>query len=69
MKRSDLSTREVLTAIREHQFNAFQVLASKYPSKVVRAALTREAKAGRLEYGVSLDRPWLTPHGERQLDA
>lgn len=68
MKRADLTTYDVLTAVREHRFSAFEQRAEKYPAKVVRAAIARDVGAGLLEYGVSADRPWLSPAGEHQLE-
>lgn len=67
MKRSDLRTSEVLAAVRERKFKAFEHLCEQYPVKVVRAALMRDVRAGWLEYGVCLERPWLTPAGEQRL--
>lgn len=60
MKRSDLDTRTVLEAVR--QGGPYGKLTS-YPSKAVTAALERELRAGRIDYGVSLARPWLTDQG------
>ncbi|MFJ5804856.1 hypothetical protein [Streptomyces sp. NPDC093093] len=61
MKRSDLPTRALLDAISAHGFCAFEHLIKQYPVKVVRAAIARDVRTGRLEYGVSADRPWLGP--------
>jgi hypothetical protein len=69
VKRSDLATSEVLAAVRDHRFRAFEYLADRYPAKVVAAAFSRDVRAGLLEYGVSLVRPWLEPAGERLLAA
>lgn len=65
-KRADLATREVLRAVAEHEFRAYEYLAAKYPAKVVEAAMCRDTGAGLLEYGVSGVRPWLTPLGVRR---
>jgi hypothetical protein len=35
--------------------------------KVVRAAIDRDVRADYLDYGVSADRPWLSPKGEQLL--
>lgn len=67
MKRSDLTTREVLSAVRRHRVGAFERLLSKYPEKIIRAAIDRDIRTGMLDYGVTADRPWLTPEGERQV--
>lgn len=66
-KRADLATREVLSAVRLHRFRAFEALCCKYPMKVVRAAIDRDVRADYLDYGVSADRPWLSPKGEQLL--
>jgi hypothetical protein len=67
MKRSDLTTAEALTAVHQHGYGAFEYLSASYPVKVVRAAFARDDRAGLLEYGVSADRPWLTPAGQHRL--
>ncbi|MFD3777339.1 hypothetical protein [Streptomyces sp. NPDC058612] len=59
MKRADLPTDAVLRAIAEHGVHAFEHLTARYPVKVVRAAIARELRTNRLEYGVSADRPWI----------
>lgn len=59
MKRSDLSTAEVLATVRRVGFRAYETLAERYPGKVVLAAFEREVNAGRLDYGVSLAYPWV----------
>lgn len=68
MKRSDLGTDPVLAAVREFRSGAFEGLAEKYPAKIVRAAFERDVKAGLLECGVSIDRPWLSPAGRSRLE-
>ncbi|MFS0697765.1 hypothetical protein [Streptomyces nitrosporeus] len=55
--------------MRLHRFRAFEALCCSYPVKVVRAAIARDVRADHLDYGVSADRPWLTPAGEQHLDA
>lgn len=62
MKRSDLDTRTVLEAIR--QGAAFGRLGEHHPPKVVLAALEREVRAGRIEYGTSIASPWITDEGQ-----
>ncbi|GAA2929766.1 hypothetical protein [Streptomyces enissocaesilis] len=69
MKRSDLTTTEVLVAVHTHQFRAFEHLTETYPSKVVCAAFERDIRSDLLECGVSLVRPWLAPAGEQQVRA
>lgn len=59
MKRSDLTTAEVLATVESAGFKAYEILAERYPGKIVLAAFEREVNAGRLDYGVSLARPWL----------
>lgn len=59
MKRSDLTSAEVLETVTRAGFQAYERLAESYPSKVVLAAFEREVNAGRLDYGVSLARPWV----------
>lgn len=68
MKRSDLTTAQVLEAVHTHGFSAFEHLAETYPEKIVQAAFERDVRSGLLEYGVSLGRPWLSPTGKRQLE-
>jgi hypothetical protein len=67
VKRSDLASVAVLAAVRERRFEAFEHLCEQHPAKVVRAAISRDVRAGLLECGVSLDRPWLSPAGEQRL--
>jgi hypothetical protein len=67
VKRSDLDTRDVVTAVQQHQFRAFEALAEQYPEKIVQAAFSRDVRSGYLDYGVALERPWLTPAGEQLL--
>lgn len=69
MKRSDLTTTAVLTAVRDHAFGAFEYLAAQYPPKVVLAAFDRDARKGLIEYGVSQRCPWLSPAGRWYLQA
>jgi hypothetical protein len=63
VKRSDLTTSVVLNAVRRFGASAYEVLSSeagyRFPPKVVIAAFQREVKAGRLDYGVSIARPFL----------
>ncbi|MFI8278536.1 hypothetical protein ACIGBH_27420 [Streptomyces sp. NPDC085929] len=67
MKRSDLPTTRVLVGIRDHGTHALDELTGTYPIKVVRAAFARDVRRGYIEYGVTLDRPWLTPQGHKAL--
>jgi hypothetical protein len=67
VKRSDLGTAEVLSAIRDHGSKAFEHLAATYPAKIVRAAFARDGRTGLLDFGVSLDRPWLSPAALRRM--
>ncbi|MFE0699131.1 hypothetical protein [Streptomyces sp. NPDC058872] len=64
MKRSDLSTETVLTAVATYGSRAFEHLEADYPPKIVAAAMARDTSAGLLDYGVSAVRPWLTPAGK-----
>lgn len=64
MKRADLDTETVLRAVYRHRFQAYEHLCERYPKKVVLAAFEREVDRGNLEYGVSITRPWVTPHGK-----
>lgn len=67
MKRADLPTAVVLACVHQHGTGAFEVLTATYPIKVVRAAIARDLRRGYIEYGVTLDRPWLTPQGRKTL--
>lgn len=69
MKRADLDTVTVLTAIRDHGGGAFGVLAERFPPKVVLAAFAREDRARRTEYGVAEHLPWLADKGRAALRA
>lgn len=84
-KRSDVPTREVLEAVDEcRDMLAIAVdlglPRSPYPPdilcplfgchpKVAWAAVEREVDRGRLEYGTTIARPWLTDEGRAWLDA
>lgn len=60
MKRSDLRTDFVLVIVQRYRTDAWEVLCGMgFPPKVVRAAFQREVKAGRLDYGVCIERPFL----------
>ena len=59
MKRSDLTTEVVLTAIREHGMKAWDILTETYPPKVVLAAFRRDTDRRLLECGVAEERPWI----------
>lgn len=65
MKRKDLDTLTVLTAIKEHGVEAIDHLLETYPEKIVLAAYRRDARY--IDYGVSERRPWLEPPGIRYL--
>lgn len=67
VKRSDLTSLDVLQAVAEHGFDAWQKLADRFPVKVVDRAFEREVAAGRLDFGVSLRRCWLEPKGRGLL--
>ncbi|MGW2582945.1 hypothetical protein ACWCYZ_16690 [Streptomyces virginiae] len=67
MKRSDLTTTTLLTAIEAHGPGAFAVLTVGYPPKVVHAAYDRDLRRGLLECGVSLRTAWLSPSGRWYL--
>lgn len=67
MKRSDLSSRLILSAVEAHGVNAWEILAGRYPPKIVLAAMQREVDAGNLDYGVALHRPWLTDKGRTEM--
>jgi len=65
MKRKDLDTLTVLTAINEHGADAIDHLLETYPEKIILAAYRRDA--AYLDYGVSERRPWLEPEGRRYI--
>jgi hypothetical protein len=68
VKRSDLPTGVVLRTVAAHATcEAFDVLADRFPPKVVLAAFRRDTDAGLLEYGTAEEHPWLTPEGEARL--
>jgi hypothetical protein len=70
MKRSDLTTYEVLSAVQKlGQTFGYCHLVEKYPVKIVDAAFEREVGLGRLNYGVSLRTAWIEPAGVAWLDA
>lgn len=66
MKRADLDTRTVLQAVR--QGAPYNTLNTRYPTKVITAALERELHAGHIDYGTSLSSPWLTTKGQTHLE-
>lgn len=66
-KRSDITTEMVLRAVHEHYMDAYEHLASRFPSKVVIAAFYRDTDRGLIDYGVSVTRPFLTPEGRAVL--
>lgn len=59
VKRSDLSTAEVMAAVTAHGTRAWDALCEIYPPKVVRAAFQREVTKGRLDYGVCIERSFI----------
>lgn len=65
MKLADLDTRTVLHAVR--QGAPYGTLNTRYPTKVITAALERELHAGHIDYGTSISSPWLTAKGEDAL--
>lgn len=67
MKRSDLTTGMILRAVDQYGVHAWERLTDRYPPKVVLAAIQREVDADRLDYGVALHRPFLTPAGRAVL--
>lgn len=69
MKRSDLTTAMILGAIDQHGMRAWEALIAVYPVKVVRAALYRENAAGNLDYGVCVERSWVTAKGAAHVKA
>lgn len=69
VKRSDLTTEMILRAIDRHGLRAWEALVEDYPAKVVRAALYRENDAGNLDYGVCVERSWVTHQGRMRAGA
>lgn len=70
MARKDVSTFVVLKTVQENPpCGVIQALAEKTGQceKVCVRALERDGKL--IEYGVSINRPWLTPEGEAWLKA
>lgn len=73
MKTAGITTTQVLFAVHAMKVaamqgddvSAFQLLCemTDAPGKVVLSALEREVRADRLEYGSSINRPWLTETG------
>jgi hypothetical protein len=57
----------ILEAVATYGVHAWEVLAETCPPKLVLAAFQREVDAGRLDYGVALRRPFLTPEGKAYL--
>lgn len=72
-KCSDVDERLVLAAIRElrrtkgESGTPDQVLADRYPPKLVHAKLLKLCKAGYIDFGTSMRAGWLTPEGEVRL--
>jgi hypothetical protein len=67
MKRSDVTTQVILSAVDRHGVHAWEVLIEEVPPKLVLAAMQREVDADRLTYGVALHRPFLTDKGRAFL--
>jgi len=67
VKRSDLTTEMILRAIDRHGLRAWEALVEDFPAKLVRTALYRENAAGNLDYGVCVERSWMTEQGRRRL--
>lgn len=68
MKRSDLTTQDVLEAVRDHFPSAYAHLTERFPKKVVIAAFERETRKGLLDFGTTIARPFLTAEGRRALE-
>jgi hypothetical protein len=79
MKTADITTTQVLFAVHAMKVaaeqgdpvSAPQLLSEMTlaPNKVVLAALEREVRADNLDYGSSVNRPFLTPQGFLRLQA
>ena len=73
MKRSDLDTFTVLSAVADNpplgSMDAFNKFCETYPPNLVLAAWNREIDAHRLDYGVSPRTSWITPEGRAWLDS
>ena len=67
MKRADLTTEVALKAVRDYFPLAYKHLTKRYPGKIVIAAFEREVRRDRLDYGVNLAYPFLTPTGWQRL--
>lgn len=71
IQRKDIPTEEVLLACRAYSSGngprAFNVLAEKYPSKVVYAKMLQLSDQGLLDYGTSVHSAWETLEGEIKL--
>lgn len=69
IQRKHLTTEAVLLAVETFRTHAYDTLVDwGFPEKVVIAAFQREVKAGRLDYGVSIARPFLTGHDPKVCD-
>jgi len=67
VKRSDLTTEMILRAIDRHGLRAWEALVEHFPAKLVRTALYRENDVGNLDYGVCVERSWITDKGRALL--
>ena len=67
MKRSDLSTDELLETVDRYRTAAWGRLTDKYPPKLVLAAIDRDTRRALLDWGVSPVYPWLTEKGRARL--
>jgi hypothetical protein len=67
MKRSDITTDALLTAVDKLGTAAWTHLAGRYPPKLLLSAIERDVRGGYLEYGVSPTYPWLTEKGRAKL--
>ncbi|MER7426931.1 hypothetical protein [Nonomuraea rubra] len=65
----ELNTDMILAAVRDHGFEAYDVLVKQYPSDVVVAEFTKAARSGFTTFGVGVHLASLTDKGRERLDS
>lgn len=60
-----MTMQEFLEAVTDHGVSTPEVLITRgYHPKVIEAKAEKAARQGYINYGVAVDRPWLTEEGQ-----
>jgi hypothetical protein len=65
----ELNTDMILAAVRDHGFEAYDVLVKEFPSDLVVAEFTAAARSGLTTFGVAVHLASLTDKGRKRLDS